>query len=198
MKNFKLKSVIALIASSALMSSMAIAADGPKAYVTDSGGTEVRDHEGKCYRTASWSKETANKECNPELFPEPVVAAAAPVYESVTLSTNALFGFDEATLTPEGEAALQALSADIQAKGARVVDIDIIGHTDSTGSEEYNQELSVRRATAIKSYIVTEKDVDASIIDVSGMGESSPVADNSTKEGRALNRRVEVNVGAKQ
>lgn len=199
MKKFKLTSAIALIASSALMSSVAIATDVTGAYVTDSSGNAVRGPENHCLRTSSWSEETANKECDPDLFPEPVVAAAAvPVYESVTLSANALFGFDDDTLTSEGQAALQVMGDDIRAKGAQVVDIDIIGHTDSTGAEEYNQELSVRRATAIKSYIVTEKGADASIIDVSGMGESAPIADNATAEGRAQNRRVEVNVGVNQ
>ena len=92
---------------------------------------------------------------------------------------------------------LQALGDSIRAKGAQVVDIDIIGHTDSMGPEEYNQKLSERRATAMKDFLVNERDVDASIIDISGMGESSPIADNATAEGRAQNRRVEVHVGIK-
>lgn len=196
MKNFKLTTAIALVASSVLMSSAAIAAESSGAYVTDSSGNEVTGPQGKCIQTSSWSEETANKKCNPELFPDPVVAAA-PVYESINVSTNALFGFDNAAISAEGEAALQALGDGIQAKGAKVVDIDIIGHTDSTGPEEYNQALSERRANAIRDFIVS-KGVDASIIDVSGMGESSPIADNATEEGRAQNRRVEVRVGAEQ
>ena len=74
------------------------------------------------------------------------------------------------------------------------MDINIIGHTDSDGSEEYNQALSVRRAESVKDYLVSE-DVNASIIDVSGEGESNPVASNATKEGRAQNRRVDIHVG---
>lgn len=199
MKNFELKAAIALIASSALVSGMAIAQDGNtvKAYVTDNAGKYVRDHEGKCVRTAAWSKESANRECNPELFPEPVATAAEPVYEAVTLSAEALFAFDSATLSAAGKAALQALGDDIRAKGASVVDIDIIGHTDSTGPEAYNQKLSERRAMSVRDYIVNERGVDASIIDVIGKGEIDPVADNSTAEGRAQNRRVDVNVGVK-
>ena len=77
------------------------------------------------------------------------------------------------------------------------MDIDIIGHTDSVGDEDYNQQLSGRRASAMRDFLVTERKVDSNIIDVSGMGESSPVADNATAEGRALNRRVEVRVGVK-
>ena len=65
------------------------------------------------------------------------------------------------------------------------------------GSEEYNQALSERRATAVKEYMVSEG-IDSNIVDASGEGESNPVADNSTDEGRALNRRVDVHVGAKE
>ena len=114
----------------------------------------------------------------------------------MNLNASALFDFDKATLKPEGKASLDAVGDKIQSKGATVVDVDVIGHTDSIGSEEYNQQLSLRRATSVKDYIVS-KGVDASIIDVSGKGESQPVADNSTKEGRAQNRRVEVRIGVK-
>lgn len=203
MKKLQLKALAVIFASSALVggASTAQAGSGPQAYVTTPDGVVVRvnDREGRCVRTTSWSKELATKECDPELFPDPVpvAVAAAPTYEAMTLSANALFGFDSDDLTTEGKAALQAMGDKIRAKGAQLVDIDIIGHTDSSGPEEYNQQLSVRRATAIKSYIVSEKDIDASIIDVSGKGESAPIADNATAEGRAQNRRVEINVGVK-
>ena len=76
----------------------------------------------------------------------------------------------------------------------RVKDIDIIGHTDSIGSDAYNMRLSERRAMAVRNFLVSEG-VNSSIIGVSGMGERQPVASNDTDEGRALNRRVEVLVG---
>jgi OOP family OmpA-OmpF porin len=98
-------------------------------------------------------------------------------------------------LKDEGKAAIQDLSDSINAKGGSVVDVDVVGHTDSTGPEEYNEQLSLRRATSVKNYMV-EQGVDAGIIDVSGKGETMPIADNSTREGRAQNRRVEINVGA--
>ncbi|MEE8340003.1 MAG: OmpA family protein [Xanthomonadales bacterium] len=85
----------------------------------------------------------------------------------------------------------------IKSKGIRVVDINVIGHTDSAGSAEYNQGLSERRAMAVKEYMVSEG-IDAGIIVASGEGESNPVADNGTSEGQALNRRVDVHVGATQ
>jgi OOP family OmpA-OmpF porin len=131
------------------------------------------------------------------IAPETVCAPAAPVYETATIKAEALFDFDKSDLKPEGKAAVHDLDADIKTKGAQVIDINVVGHTDSIGTEEYNQALSLRRATAVKDYMVSEG-IDPGIIDVSGMGESDPVADNSTKAGRAQNRRVEISVGVKQ
>jgi len=118
-------------------------------------------------------------------------------YEKISFSAMALFDFDKAVLKEDGKVELQKLGQYIKGKGIQVVDINVIGHTDSRGSEEYNQKLSERRAMAVKDFLVGQG-VNGSIIDASGEGEGSPVADNSTDEGRALNRRVEVHVGAKQ
>lgn len=181
------------------------AGDGPQAYVTSGSGhvVRVKDRQGRCVRTNDWSEELATKECDPDLFPDEASGAGAtgaaavvePAYEKTVMSASALFAFDSAEITAEGAAALQALGDSIRAKGANVVDVDIIGHTDSSGPEEYNQRLSLRRAEAMKAYLVSQSGIDASIIDVMGKGESMPVADNATREGRIKNRRVEVNVG---
>jgi OOP family OmpA-OmpF porin len=167
-----------------------------ESYVGDSKHHYIRDSSGNCVRTSSWKVEDMTIDCGAE---PPVAKMApppppAPVYEKNTMAAEALFDHDKSVLKPEGKAALHDIGETIKAKGARVVDIDIIGHTDSDGSEEYNQALSVRRAESVKDYLVSE-DVDASIIDVSGEGESNPVASNATKEGRAQNRRVDINVG---
>jgi len=197
--------LMAVLASSALAVNVASAHEGGKAnqaYVGDMTKHYITDSSGKCVMTSSWSKETATKECNPELFPEPVAEAPAapapppqPVYQKVTISATALFDFNSAQLKDQGKAALHGLDENIKTKGAQVIDINVIGHTDSVGPEEYNERLSIRRATAVKDYMVSEG-VDPGIIDVSGKGESDPVADNSTREGRAENRRVEIQVGA--
>lgn len=126
------------------------------------------------------------------LEPAPVVR-----YEKNTMSASALFDHDKSVLKEEGKTALHALDESIKARGANVVDIDVIGHTDSDGTEEYNMGLSIRRAEAVRDYMVSEG-VNADIIDVSGEGESNPIASNATKEGRAENRRVDVHVGVKQ
>lgn len=127
----------------------------------------------------------------------PAAAAPAVLYEKNTMSTAALFDFDSAVLREDGKAALRELGDAIKAKGARVVDIDIIGHTDSTGPADYNQGLSERRAQAVADYITSEG-IDAGIIDVSGEGENNPIASNDTAQGRAQNRRVDINVGVEQ
>ena len=168
-----------------------------ESYLGDAKHHYVRDSSGNCVRTSSWKAEDMTIDCGAE--PPPVVENVpvpppAPVYEKTTMSAGALFGHDKSTLKPAGQQALRDLGDTIKAKGARVVDIDVIGHTDSDGSEEYNQALSVRRAQSVKDYLVSEG-VDPAIIDVSGQGELNPITSNATKEGRAQNRRVDVLVG---
>jgi outer membrane protein OmpA-like peptidoglycan-associated protein len=119
------------------------------------------------------------------------------MYEKNTMSASALFDHDKSVLKEEGKTALHALDESIKARSASIVDIDVIGHTDSDGTEEYNMALSIRRAEAVRDYMVSEG-VNAAIIDVSGEGESNPVVSNATQEGRAENRRVDIHVGVKQ
>ena len=205
MKNdYRFGGFVASIAAGLLFANTAIAHEAGTAndsYVgaAGGGGHYITDSSGNCVRTGSWVVEDMTVDCGAEPVAEAPPAPpppAAPTYESMNLNASALFDFDKATLKPEGKASLDAVGDKIQSKGATVVDVDVIGHTDSIGTEEYNQQLSLRRATSVKDYIVS-KGVDASIIDVSGKGESQPVADNSTKEGRAQNRRVEVRIGVK-
>jgi len=206
--NFRIGGLITSIAAGVLFASSAIAVEGGVAndsYVGDSSGQNVMDSSGDCVRTSSWKVEDMTVECGAEppapevIVEEEVIVVPPPVvmYEKTTMSTSALFDFDSDVLKEEGKVALHALGDDIKAKSGKVVDIDIIGHTDSTGPEDYNQGLSERRAQAVADYIVAEG-IDANIIDVSGEGESNPIASNDTREGRSENRRVDVNVGVEQ
>jgi len=166
-----------------------------ESYVGDSKHHYITDSSGNCVRTSSWKAEDMTIDCGAEPPVAKVpVPPPAPVYEKMTVSAEALFDHDKSVLKAEGKEALQELGDAIKAKGARVVDIDVIGHTDSDGSEEYNQALSERRAQSVSDYLVSEG-VDPNIIDVSGQGELNPAASNATKEGRALNRRVDIHVG---
>jgi adhesin transport system outer membrane protein len=131
--------------------------------------------------------------------PEPASLPPTPelVYETHTISANMLFDFNSSTLQEEGKAELHKLDEQIKSQGMTVHDIDVVGHTDSVGTEAYNQTLSERRAHAVKNYMMSEG-IDSSLIDVMGEGELEPVATNQTDEGRAQNRRVEIHVGTTQ
>ena len=103
-----------------------------------------------------------------------------------------LFDFDSATLTPAGEKAL-ADRVDLFKRNNKT--FTIIGHTDSTGPDEYNMDLSQRRAESAKAFFV-KNGVPAKRLRTRGAGETSPVADNGTAAGRAQNRRIEIEVGS--
>jgi OOP family OmpA-OmpF porin len=114
-----------------------------------------------------------------------------PVANKVTLAADVLFDFDKSVIKPEGRARLDDLVSKMGGINLEVV--IAIGHTDSIGSAAYNQKLSVRRAESVKAYLVS-KGIPANRIYTEGKGESQPVASNKTKEGRAKNRRVEIEV----
>ena len=118
-------------------------------------------------------------------------AAAAPVSEKVTFAADAFFDFDKSVLKPEAKAKLDDLVAKTSAVALEV--IIAVGHTDAVGTDGYNQKLSVRRSEAVKAYLVG-KGVEKNRVYTEGKGEKQPVADNKTTEGRAKNRRVEVEV----
>jgi len=125
----------------------------------------------------------------PNTRPGAVVDLDGCEVEAVIELEGVHFDFDKATLRPEAKAVLNEAAA-LLGKHDRVV-VEIAGHTDSKGSEEYNQGLSERRANAVRDYL-TGKGVKASRLSARGYGESRPVASNDTDEGRAENRRVEM------
>lgn len=133
--------------------------------------------------------------------PAPVVVAA-PVPQRVNFSADTLFGFDAATVRPEGRAELDKFTGQLQ--GTQFDRIVVEGHTDRKGSAAYNQALSTERAESVKAYLVNTGKVDPAKISAVGKGESMPVttaADCSDKLPRAQlitclqpDRRVEVEV----
>jgi OOP family OmpA-OmpF porin len=116
---------------------------------------------------------------------------APPAVEKVTLAADALFDFDKAVIRPDARAKLDDLVSKLA--GVNLEVIVAVGHTDSIGTEAYNLGLSKRRADAVKQYLVS-KGIEANRIYTEGKGESQPVADNRTAEGRQKNRRVEIEV----
>jgi OOP family OmpA-OmpF porin len=128
--------------------------------------------------------------------PAPVARPAAPAAPAVaatkvTYASDAFFDFNKSALKAEGRAKLDDLVGKI--KGISLEVIIAVGHTDSVGSDAYNQKLSVKRAESVKAYLVT-KGIEKNRVYTEGKGEKQPVADNKTSEGRAKNRRVEIEV----
>ena len=113
----------------------------------------------------------------------------------VTFDSGILFDFDSATLRPEAREKLRRLAESL--KKYPETEVLIVGHTDSTGPEEYNQRLSERRAEAAAAFLM-QQGIRPSRIRTMGKGETEPIASNATEEGRQLNRRVEIAIFASE
>jgi len=124
---------------------------------------------------------------------EPV--APEPVAEAVRVELDVKFDFDKAQVKPESMGDIQSL-ADFMKQYPQTTTV-VEGHTDSVGTDAYNQKLSERRANAVREVLVNQYGVGGTRVNAVGYGESRPVADNATEEGRAINRRVEAEVEAR-
>lgn len=183
-------------------------ANAQNGYWRGSDGSLVKSGSGTCVRTGSWTPKLATNECDPALMPKVAVAAPAdpvpvpvvaamstptPAIEKVAMSADALFDFDKSDIKPNGQAALDEVVRKLNLAGATLGSIVSTGHTDSTGSSEYNMDLSQRRAEAVKTYLIS-KGIDSNNIKTAAVGEGQPIADNATAEGRAENRHVDIAV----
>ena len=214
----KLNKVALLFASAALA---ACATGGSTSGAVDNwraaDGTVLKNGTNElCWRDANWTPQTGVQGCDgvpapkpapapapaptpapavvppaPAPKPAPVPVPVAPVSEKVTFAADAFFDFDKAVLKKDAGAKLDDLVSKV--KGVNLEVIIAVGHTDSRGSDAYNQKLSQRRAEAVKKYLVG-KGIEANRVYTEGKGEKQPVADNKTDEGRAKNRRVEIEV----
>jgi OmpA-OmpF porin, OOP family len=123
--------------------------------------------------------------------PAPPAPPAPPVATKVTFAADAFFDTAKSVVKAEGKAKLDDLVGKVKDINLEVV--IAVGHTDSVGGDSYNQKLSVRRAEAVKAYLVS-KGIEKNRVYTEGKGEKQPVADNKTSEGKAKNRRVEIEV----
>jgi len=170
-----------------------------------------------CWRTANWTPATAAPGCDGAIAPKAAApaapaAAAAPApamaakpaapaaarpaaagaaATKVTYAADAFFASNNAVLKAAGKAKLDDLVGKVKAINLEV--IVAVGHTDSKGNDASNQKLSVRRAEAVKAYLVS-KGIEKNRVYTEGKGSKQPVADNKTAEGRAKNNRVEIEV----
>jgi OOP family OmpA-OmpF porin len=114
-----------------------------------------------------------------------------PKLERTIILDHVLFDFDKTAIKPDGAKILDRLVAFLKENPDKKVELE--GHTDWIGTDKYNQGLSERRAASVRAYLV-KQGVSPGRITTRGFGESKPIADNKTRDGRAKNRRVEVNV----
>lgn len=134
------------------------------------------------------------RKCPPRAKVAPPPPPPPPVEKPTFVLEGITFDIDKATIRPTSEVTLKEAGSVMQK--FKSVKVRIEGHTDSTGSDAYNQGLSERRANAVKDYLVTNFSIDTGRIDTVGFGEAKPVADNKTREGRAQNRRIQFVVTA--
>ena len=189
---------------------------GTVGYVIDQRALVAKSGAGLCWRTGYWTPAMAIAECDPDLMPKPAPVvvpppappapppppppAPKPAAKKVTLSADALFDFDKATLRPEGEKKLADLVASFGNLKLEV--IVAVGHADRFGKPAYNQDLSERRANAVKSFLVS-KGIEPNRVYSEGKGQTKPVtAPDQCKGAKSAkvvaclqpDRRVEIEV----
>ena len=201
---------VAMLFAVATVASSAFAA-GPSTISSDNWRSSYGNliwHNGDgtlCWRDGFWTPATAAKGCDgaivaqakpvvveqvDEVKPPPPVRPV-PSGEKITYAADAFFDFDKSVLKPQGKAKLDDLISKIRNINLEV--IIAVGHTDSIGTDAYNQKLSVRRAESVKAYLVS-RGIDRNRVYTEGKGEKQPIATNKTAAGRAKNRRVEIEV----
>jgi OOP family OmpA-OmpF porin len=170
---------------------------GVPGYMTDSEGNILVNSEGECVHTGSWTPEMATVvgcdgvtvDKTVELF----VGQPSGLLTNITIPAASMFAFDSADLTDEGKAAIDSYRDKLRPELSKAYAVIILGFTDNTGKPDYNVGLSERRANSVRDYLVSTG-VNPELLRTVGLGDMYPIASNDTAEGRAMNRRVEVEV----
>lgn len=189
------KSTVGIVLGAALAvlgNGVANAAPTTPGYLTDSSGKIWKNSYKECWRSGMWTPAMAIAECDPDLVkkeepkkvaeaepmpvpaPAPMVGPEKPAFDKITLQAETLFDFDKAIIHPEGK---QHLNAEVVAKMKQYPQVEAIlvtGHADRIGTDSYNQNLSERRAEAVKNYLVSEG-IESNRIQTAAKGESEPV-----------------------
>lgn len=167
----------------------------------------------QCWRNSSWTPATAHPDCDGALKPQPRVQAvipapaptvvtpaapapapkAKPQAVKLTFSTDTLFDFDKSVIKLEGKQMLDGMIGMINHDYNEEYLVIAVGHTDSIGTDAYNMKLGQRRAEAVRAYLIS-KGIESKRVYTESKGEKQPIADNKTAQGRAKNRRVEIEV----
>lgn len=196
------------------------AATAASGYVHDSSGKIVTSEPGECVLSGNWHQGLSTPECDPALAArleterlnaerlaaeqraaeEAMIAAklallespaaAAPTLLRLSDKRNVMFRFNSALLAPSAAGELDKVIDKIQ-EFDQVDGIEIVGHTDSSGPESYNLMLSEQRSSGVRQFLES-RGVKAALLSARGVGESSPIASNATRDGRAMNRRVDI------
>ena len=164
--------------------------DGVETQV-ETAQTQIKDHDSRLQQNAS-ATQAASKTAQEALDRAMAAGKLAEgkfLYETVLSDDKVRFGFNEAELSAEAKAALDAFAAQIKEQNKNVF-IEIQGHTDSIGDEEYNARLGEKRAEGVRRYLSLQHGMALHRMSVISYGESAPVADNGNREGRTQNRRV--------
>jgi OOP family OmpA-OmpF porin len=217
MNRFNVKLTGAAVALALAGLAGAAQAAGVPGYVSDSSSQIWTSPFGQCWKTTDWTPEKAAAPCDAVRrveapVPPPVAVAPAapaptplvvapppPVIEQISLSSDVLFEFDKADLKPEGQKKIDEIADRL--KGANVATVSLIGHADRIGPEDYNQQLSEKRAAAVKDYLA-QRGVEQTKVRSEGRGKSEPVTGDQCKgiSGAKLisclqpDRRVDVEV----
>jgi len=192
--------LIAGLGSAVIAASLgtAVASSG---YLLDSAGNVVTSGSGECVQTGAWNQDLSTPECDPALAARleakraAELAAVEPSIPEPTLlhlsdKRNVMFEFNSAVLSPAATEELDRLLGKIR-EFDEIDTIGVVGHTDSIGPEDFNQSLSEQRAASVSQFLES-RGVRASLLSTLGEGEANPVADNTTRLGRAMNRRVDI------